>query len=60
MKAIFPTGVADHRVDMKWLAAHRHLRSAANASHQIRRHRQQPPKLPKALQRWIIQSKNVA
>jgi len=47
-------------VDMKWLAAHLHLRSVANASQQIRRHRQQPPKLPKALQRWMIQSRNVA
>jgi len=47
-------------VDMKWLAAHLHLRSAANASQQIRRQRQQPPRLPKALQQWIDQSRNVA
>jgi len=47
-------------VDMKWLATHLHLRSAANASQQIRRHRQQPPGLPQALQQWLIQSRNVA
>ncbi len=44
-------------VGMAWLAAHLHLRSAANASQQIRRHRQQPPKLSKARQRWMLQSK---
>ncbi len=47
-------------VDMKWLAAELHLRSAANASQQIRRHRLHPPKLPKAMHRWMIQSRNVA
>jgi REP element-mobilizing transposase RayT len=47
-------------VDMTWLAVHLHLRSAANASQQIRRHRQHPPPLSKALQRWILQSENVA
>jgi ABC-type hemin transport system ATPase subunit len=47
-------------VDMTWLAGHLHLRSAANASQQIRRHRQQPPELSKDLQRWMIQSRNVA
>lgn len=47
-------------VDMKWLALRLHLRSAANASQQIRRHRQQPPSLPKGLQQWINQSRNVA
>ena len=47
-------------VDMKWIAEHLHLRSAANASQQIRRHRQQPPKLPKSLERWASQSRNVA
>jgi hypothetical protein len=45
---------------MTWLAVHLHLRSAANASQQIRRHRQHPPPLSKALQRWILQSENVA
>ncbi len=44
----------------KWLAAELHLRSAANASQQIRRHRLHPPKLPTAMHRWIIQSRNVA
>jgi REP element-mobilizing transposase RayT len=47
-------------VDMKWLAAHLHLRSAANASQQLRRQRQAPPKLAKALQQWMNQSRNVA
>jgi hypothetical protein len=47
-------------VDMKWLAARLHLRSAANASQQIRRQRQQAPSLPNPLQQWIIQSRNVA
>jgi hypothetical protein len=47
-------------VDTTWLAEHLHLRSAANASQQIRRHRQQPPELSKDLQRWMIQSRNVA
>jgi hypothetical protein len=47
-------------VDMTWLAGNLHLRSAANPSQQIRRHRQQPPPLSKALQRWILQSENVA
>ena len=46
-------------VDMKWLATQLRLRNAANASQQIRRHRQQPPKLPKALERWMNQSRNV-
>jgi hypothetical protein len=44
-------------VDTTWLAEHLHLRSAANASQQIRRHRQQPPELSKDLQRWMIQSR---
>jgi len=47
-------------VDMKWLAAHLHLRSAANASQQIRRQRQTPPKFANSLKQWIIQSRNVA
>jgi hypothetical protein len=47
-------------MDMKWLADHLSLRSAANASQQIRRARQNPPQLPKAMQRWIHQSLNVA
>jgi len=47
-------------VDMKWLAGQLHLRSAANASQQIRRQRKAEPTLPKALKQWIIQSRNVA
>ena len=47
-------------VGLKWLAVHLHMRSAANASQQIRRHRQQSPTLPKAMQRWVAQSRNVA
>ena len=47
-------------VDMTWLAGHLHLRSAANASQQIRRHRQHPQKMSKPLQRWMLQSENVA
>lgn len=47
-------------VDMKWLATHLHLRSAANASQQIRRHRHEAPALPKALRQWVVQSRNVA
>ena len=47
-------------VNMKWIADHLHLRSAANASQQIRRHRQLTPKLPKDLKQWTTQSRNVA
>ena len=47
-------------VSMKWLAENLSMRSAANASQQIRRHRKEPRKLPKALNQWIIQSRNVA
>jgi len=45
---------------MKWLADHLHLRSAANASQQIRRQRQCPPALPKAIRQWTHLSENVA
>jgi len=47
-------------VSMCWLAAELQLRSPANASQQIRRYRQQPTLLPKPLQLWVEQSKNVA
>jgi len=47
-------------MDMKWIAAQLGLRSTANASQQIRRHRKEPPKLPKSLQEWVRQSRNVA
>ena len=46
-------------VGMKWLAVHLHLRSAANASQQIRRQRQTPPRFAPPKQ-WITQSRNVA
>ena len=36
------------------------LRSAANASQQIRRHRQHPAILPERLEAWLTQSRNVA
>jgi hypothetical protein len=36
------------------------LRSPANASQQIRRYRRRPPAVPRPLQRWLSQSKNVA
>lgn len=47
-------------MNMKWIAEHLGMRSAANASQQIRRQRNHPPDLPKPLQRWINQSRNVA
>jgi hypothetical protein len=47
-------------VGMPWLAEQLNLRSAANASQQIRRHRRQPPALARKLQKWIIQSINAA
>jgi len=45
---------------MPWRAEHVVLRSAANASQQIRRHRRQPPALARTLQRWMVQSINLA
>jgi hypothetical protein len=47
-------------VSMKWLADHLHLRSVANAKQQIRRHRQCPPALPKAIRKWMPLLENVA
>jgi putative transposase len=47
-------------VGMPWLAEHLHLRSAVNASQQIRRHRRQPPPLARKLQKWMVQSINAA
>jgi len=48
-------------VGLPWMATELHLRSAANASQQMRRHRQKPPRLPKELRHWIAaQSINVA
>jgi putative transposase len=43
-------------VGLPWIAERLHMRSRTNASQQIRRHRLQPPTLPKALQRWVRQS----
>jgi len=45
-------------VGMPWLAEHLHLRSAVNASQQIRRHRRQPPALARKLQKRMAQSIN--
>jgi hypothetical protein len=42
------------------LAEHLHLRSAVNASQQIRRHRHQPPALAQKLQKRTVQSINAA
>ncbi len=47
-------------VNLQWIAEHLHLRSAANASQQIRRHRLQPTELPKTLKKWTIRSSNAA
>ena len=47
-------------VGMPWLAEHLHLRSAVNASQQIRRHRRQPRALARKLQKWMVQSINAA
>jgi REP element-mobilizing transposase RayT len=49
-------------VSMSWLAQHLHphLRNAANASQQIRRARQTPPKTAPKLRQWLLQSINVA
>ena len=46
-------------VDMRWLSDHLGLRSAANASQQIRRWNEDAP-LPATLRQWISQSRNVA
>jgi hypothetical protein len=47
-------------VGLTWIAERLQMRSRANASQQIRRHRQHPPVLPKALQKWVSQSTNCA
>ncbi len=47
-------------VDLKWIAARLDLRTAANASQQIRRHRHHTPELPIALKKWLSLSRNVA
>ena len=43
-------------VSLPWIAERLNMRSRTNASQQIRRHRLEPPMLPKALQRWVNQS----
>jgi REP element-mobilizing transposase RayT len=50
------------RTTMKlpWIAAQLELRSAANASQQIRRQKLNPPTLPKPLQQWLTLSRKVA
>ena len=45
---------------MQWIAERLSMRSAANASQQIRRYRLAPKPLPKALERWTNQSSDVA
>jgi len=47
-------------VNLTWIADRLHMLSRINASQQIRRQREQPPALPKALQRWASQSTNCA
>lgn len=47
-------------VDLPWIAEHLKMRSAANASQQIRRQRKRPAALNRSLQRWASQSKNAA
>jgi len=47
-------------VNLSWIADRLHMRSRINASQQIRRQREQPPALPKALQRWASQSTKYA
>ena len=47
-------------VNMTWIADNLEMCSAANASQQIRRHRNRPPALPKDLRKWIDVSRNVA
>jgi ABC-type hemin transport system ATPase subunit len=46
-------------VSMQWIADHLRMKSAANASQQIRRSRREKRELPKALRRLVL-SKNVA
>ena len=47
-------------VGMTWIADNLAMCSAANASQQIRRHRNHPPALPKDLGKWIHLSRYVA
>ena len=43
-------------VNLRWIADRLQMSSRINASQQIRRQREQPPALPKALQQWASQS----
>jgi len=45
---------------LSWIAGQLSMKSAANASQQLRRYRQSRPALPKQLNAWILQSLNVA
>ena len=47
-------------VRMEWIAAHLEMKSAANASQQLRREQTSAKNLPPELQRWLILSENVA
>lgn len=47
-------------VNMQWIATRLAMRSAANASQQIRRFRITPKPLPKELKKWLKQSRYVA
>ncbi len=44
----------------KWIAARLEMKSAANASQQLRRQQTSAKNLPPELQRWLILSENVA
>ena len=43
-------------MSMGWIAEHLAMRSAANASQQIRHHRLLPPRLPKAFEKWTVRA----
>jgi len=45
---------------MQWIADRLEMRSAANASQQIRRYHMTPKPLPKNLKKWVAQSRYVA
>ncbi len=47
-------------VNLNWIAENLAMKSAANASQQIRRSRYQEPRLPKAVNKWIALMKNAA
>jgi hypothetical protein len=51
---------AQTTISLGWLAERLRLRSAANASQQIRRHRLQPPRLAKPLANWCKRLSEIA